>query len=277
MKLTLFRIICGQVYENSLFKGTTEPRDAIIAVLKQQPSGEVREGYTWHVGNLNIISDDYIWFRFGRISDAILPQYDEINKLFIDEESEHAPNALIFLDLHYQVVAIEHNYQLLPNVVRIGKMLERVLNDWLLASLSPVKLEVRELRDLEDIISFINSSYRILTLTFEVGRKNNWDVDTHVQRPHEELLSITNGDVATTEISGSDLNKESAVRVARAVNAKGRVVKIKAMRRPGDKAIKKNSESSHKTIDIDKPKTDEDRIRTFDNIRLEYLNLRNGN
>jgi hypothetical protein len=277
MKFTLFRIICTKLYEQSLFPMELNPRYMILNILKQQPSGELREGYTWHVGNLNIESEDFVWFRFGRISDAILPQYDDEKKIFIDEESEQAPNSLVLIDMNYQVIAIENKYKLHPNVIRIGNTLELILNGWLTASKIYAKIEIREIRDLEDIINFINSSYRILEVKFEVGRKNNWDVDSHVQRPHEALLEIINGDLATTEIQGANLNKDATIRVTRAVNAKGRRVKVKAMRRPGEKATRKSSESSHKSIDVDSPRSEEDMLMLFDRIRLEYMNTRNGN
>lgn len=276
MLFTLFRIICKQPYETSLFPSKIEPREAILDLLKQQPSGEIREGYTWHVGNLNIVSEDYIWFRFGRISDAIVPQYDEIKKNFIDEESEQAPNALMLIDMHYQVIAIENKYQLHPKVTRIGSTFERILNEWLTATKQPIKVEIRELRDLEDIIQFISNSYRILGIEYEVARRNNWDVDEHVQRPHEYLLEFSNGDLATTEITGSNIHKEAAIKITRAINAKGRPVKIKAMRRPGEKATKKTSTDKHKTISVDKPKTNEDMVMTLDTVRLEYTNMRHG-
>jgi len=276
MLFTLFRIICKQPYETSLFPSIIEPREAILALLKQQPSGEIREGYTWHVGNLNIVSEDYIWFRFGRISDAIVPQYDEIKKNFIDEESEQAPNALMLIDMHYQVIAIENKYQLHPKVTRIGSTFERILNEWLTTTRQSIKIEIRELRDLEDIIQLINNSHRIRGIEYEVARRNNWDVEEHVQRRHEDLLEFSNADLATTEITGSNIHKEAAIKITRAINAKGRPVKIKAMRRPGEKATKKTSMDKHKTISVDKPKTNEDMVMTLDTVRLEYTNMRHG-
>lgn len=276
MKFTLFRLICTESYEQSLLQDGKNSRDSLFEVLQQQPSGAVREGYTWHVGNMTEVSPDYLWFRFGRTSHLFLPQYDEDNKMFIDEESEQAPYTIVLVDMLYQVAAIAHKQQLLADVSSIANTLQTVLNIGLRSLQSSKKIDILELYDQEDIIKFIQSAYIISEISFEVGKKNNWDVDEHVQRPHETLLELTHGEKSTTAIEGENLNKDAAIRITRSVGAKGRPVSVKGMRTRGGKRITKHSQKLRKEIDLDKRDLSENTLLAFHSIRSEYKQLRHG-
>jgi hypothetical protein len=170
------------------------PRDIIFEVVRSKPSAQLRRGYTWHIGNIEELDVNAIYFALGRTTTAKVEMYDERAGDFVVAEFDAAPYTHAIMDLHLQLVAIAGKAQLAPTTLGIARLLQKLLNSSPVVLESEAKIGVSPLNDPHDFISHLRDAYSIEQFAVTFRRPNPWDVDADFHAPFERFLAETDGE-----------------------------------------------------------------------------------
>jgi hypothetical protein len=147
-QFVLFRIKLISGLQGVLFDEAQSPATTITRLLRLKPSVELRQGYTWHIGNVEQVEGLGLSFALGRTTKSTVERYDEESQDFIEEDFETSPYTHALFDAEYQVLAIAHKQRLAQTVKTIANSLERLLNDVLnLGTPSNTRIEIAQIND----------------------------------------------------------------------------------------------------------------------------------
>jgi hypothetical protein len=275
LQFQLFRIRIQRPGQLNLFDNPRRsPRDIILAVINSKPSAQLRRGHTWHIGNIEQIDADSIYFALGRTTTAKVEMYDEEAGNFVNQEFDTAPYTHAFLDLNLQVVAIAAKAQLAPTVPGIGRQLEKLLNS------SPVLLEaeaqigVTPLSDPEDFVTHLREAFSIQKFAVTFRRPNPWDVDRDFHEPFEKFLAEADGDKGKAVIEGESLNSEPLEKVATSAAALGDDAEAQIRTARGRRPIKKRLRGNPVNFSADSADDREAKIGIVERIKEIYSRVR---
>lgn len=277
MIFSLFSISAVRRYSEVLTGPITTPSSIIEELLNTSPSSEPRRGYTWLIGNLRALANDCLYFRFGREASTHRAYYDEKTKSFIDTDDPEAPNTHIIIDLKYQVLAIAKNARLNLYVSNIARILQNTLNSNIHLIDGRYEIEISPIYDPEDILTFLKQSYKILSITFEVGRRNNWDANRDVQVPLAKIIELAKSKCSTTTLEGDDIDRDVAEGIARSVSARGRDFSARGIRRRGEKVQTKTARKTAAQLDTLRVSNLDDLQKVSEYARQLYLTIRSEN
>jgi hypothetical protein len=92
IEYSLFRAKFVRSIQTSLFDfNKLTPEDIFIASLNERPSGELRIGNNWHIGNIEKFSNTTGYFAIGRTTKSTIEKFDDTTGNFIEEEVEEGP------------------------------------------------------------------------------------------------------------------------------------------------------------------------------------------
>lgn len=66
VEYSLFRVKFIRPAQISLFNEKITPKELLISAILQKPSAELRTGYHWHIGNVQLFNDSRGYFAIGR-------------------------------------------------------------------------------------------------------------------------------------------------------------------------------------------------------------------
>lgn len=69
---------CRVVYprQGNLLESLPERNELIRKVIEERPAAELRKGHTWHIGNLEEVGPNGLYFAFGRTTVSSIEKYD---------------------------------------------------------------------------------------------------------------------------------------------------------------------------------------------------------
>lgn len=97
---------------------------------------------TWLTGETKRLSEDQIYFQFGKISPEEVGYYDEKGNVFLKKPSEKANHTLVYMDAGLQLVGVVPNSKIAQKTVvtadNLGQAITNHLKNGLIAALGPI-------------------------------------------------------------------------------------------------------------------------------------------
>jgi hypothetical protein len=182
---TLFRIKIIRPSQVDFFEDVQQSHSDIIkAAINEKPFKEIRKGHVWHIGNIEEVGEEGLFFALGRVKKLITDKYDENSGDFVDVEDEQAPYTHVFIDLEYQICAIAHKAKVSQQVTGSAKNLAKLLAVTNVASQNYFMFDVPEL---------ISNAFVVKEFNISFSPPNPWDVEKDFHKPMENLLQQTGG------------------------------------------------------------------------------------
>jgi hypothetical protein len=205
----------------SLFVEDLAPSGIFIEAIKEKPSLTLKNDYNWHIGNVEILSDNTGYFAVGRTTKSIIEKFDEITKNFIVEENEESPYTHVLYNLNIGLLAIAKKNKLAPTANGIARKIEKLFKNTEIIKNNNIEVKIDYLRDPESFIKHLKSAYAIKKFTATFTGPNPLDADELFQRPMSVYLQKANGEKGKTIIQGDDLDNDVLHEVSVSVAATG--------------------------------------------------------
>ena len=271
----LFRIKVIGGNQLSMFEDERTPSTIITRLIRSRPSVQLRQGHTWHIGNVTSVEGLGLFFALGRTTSSTVERYNEDTQDFVQEDFEASPYTYVLFDIDYQVLAIAYKQKLSPTARSTANQLSKLLNDVLnFGTPTGRKIEISTISDPSSFLTNMLEAYAVKRLTFEFGSPNPWDANKDIQQPLQNYLRQIEGEKGSTTVEGGDLNRNTAEEIVKATAATGNDAKAK---------IKRSAESGVTTIRLQRNpasivgeelETEEGKIDIFRRLRELYLNIR---
>src|SRR5262245_28460283 len=91
IEYSLFRAKFVTNPQGNLFPKHKSPKDILLQAIEEKPSIQLRAGYEWHIGNVELFSAHEGYFAVGRTTNATVEKFDEATGNFVVEELETSP------------------------------------------------------------------------------------------------------------------------------------------------------------------------------------------
>ena len=123
----LFRVRVEASRQTDLWYRSSTTDSPILTALEENPTAHSRRSGQWHIGGLVSLPQRGYYFKLGRITKRIEPQWDPDRHDFIDVEKEPAPYTHALLDLPTQVCGLALNPDIASTVRTLGHRLAMLL------------------------------------------------------------------------------------------------------------------------------------------------------
>ena len=204
IEFQLFRVKVFLPQQMSLLEPTRSRSDILREVIESKPEAQLRRGVQWHLGNVEQIGTDALYFRVGRTTTSTLEFFDDGK--FADQSFETAPYTHALIDLPTEVCVIAKKTQLSHQTTGIANQLARLFEHSETALKLETQFKIGEINDPDDFISHLKSAYSISKFAVWFSQPNPFDVNVDFIRPAQKLVSASNGQQGKTEIKGDKLN-----------------------------------------------------------------------
>lgn len=246
--------------------------EMLLKSIDSKPSAETKQGYKWHVGNIELFSESSGYFAVGRTTLSTVEKFDSVSGNFVEEELEKSPYTHCVFEAAIGLIGIAKKPSLSQTTKGIAHRLEQLLGSTDVVRRNWVNVEVLPISDPEGFLEALNSAYRVYNFTASFRGPNPFDADEHFQKPLSVYLSAANGTRGRTSISGDDLNREVLHEVTRSTAATGNEASAKIQRteheKPvtvnlkGDPIVRKYDEEEHQP-----EKALEDLVKAYEGVR----------
>ena len=204
IEFQLFRVKVFLPQQMSLLEPTRSRSDILREVIESKPEAQLRRGVQWHLGNVEQIGTDALYFRVGRTTTSTLEFFEDGK--FADQLFETAPYTHTLIDLPTEVCVIAKKTQLSHQTTGIANQLARLFEHSETALKLETQFKIGEINDPDDFISHLKSAYSISKFAVWFSQPNPFDVNVDFIRPAQKLVSASNGQQGKTEIKGDKLN-----------------------------------------------------------------------
>jgi hypothetical protein len=269
IEFQLFRI---QVYtdeQGNLFRSESRT-DLLREAIESYPQMEFRRGVKWHVGNVEPLGEDALYFRLGKISKATEGRYK--NKNFTDEIAEVAPYTHVILDTHLEVLGIARKPELSSAIPGLAHRLQRMLNESK-QKLPDVTFVINEIKDPEDFLNYVRDADSILRFWKSISRPNAFDA-AELESQFRLLVEDARASTGLVDLKGKELTKSIIEELARSAasvgNKAGATIKSTPDARPERKLLGDNPVIVHES-DLDSRERKES---ILERIRRKYHEIR---
>jgi hypothetical protein len=216
---------------------SVKPEELLVRSIFEKPDIDTKEGYSWHIGNINSINNRLGSFAIGRKTVTPLPHYDIEKKDFVDELSETSPYTTVYFDSIIGLLGIKRNYHLAPTEFGIAKKIEQLLLSTNIVSSSMTYVEVDSIKDPISFINKLKNAYAIKKFTVTFGGPNPFDADEHFHKPMSIYLQEAGGKEGKATIEGENLNQEVLIRMTHSIAATGNDATARLQNTPNEKII----------------------------------------
>lgn len=273
---TLFRIKVAFPSQLMMFGEQSSPPDIIKQAINEKPSKEIRKGNVWHIGNIEEVGKDGLFFALGREKKSIIDKYDSASGDFVDVEDEQAPYTYVFIDLKFQVCAISHKAKVSQNVSASAKNLANLLKETEIANANGYTFNLLEIQDTSEFLELISNAFAIKEFSISFSPPNPWDVEPDFQRPMQNLLQETGGVGGVTKINGDSLNNQILRKLTSSAAATGNKASAKIQEASDGRAVLKKLGGNPATVSTDRINTAQEKLDLMAQVRKFYLFIRNG-
>lgn len=271
----LFRIKVYAPLQANLFGGEFSPQLTLAETLRLKPVVEVRQGSRWHIGNLEQLDIQAVYFALGRTTRSTLELYDEGTGNFLEREFETAPYTHVVCDTALEVCGIANKTQLAPTVQGIARQLERILNSTAKGP-GAHRFEVSAISDPAEFIQQIREAYAVKNFSLSFTLPNPFDVDRDFTEPMQRLLRDAQGKQGKTSLKGDNLDAGVLEELARTAATTGNQAEAKIQRSKSSRPVKRRLEGDVATITEEEPSTLDERRGVLHEIRNLYARIRNS-
>lgn len=217
----LLRIRCEPLQQTSLFSSPKAPSDVIVEAIQAAPTAHVGRGSEWHIARPELIDDDAIGFKMGRLTEVTVPQYDSFAQDFYEAEAERAPYTFGVFDTKTQSCGVMKRQGVSQNAHEIASKLEKLLNSSAAPEKAGFRIVVDAINDPEDFIHALDSADSIIKFSFTASFPNVFDAQNQIQLPAEQFTKAVGGTQTTVEVKGENLEKDILEDLARGAAATG--------------------------------------------------------
>jgi hypothetical protein len=245
-----------------------------IAILAL-PSAVTRKGTAWHIGNLFNIDQDAIYLRIGKIAKSKIGIYDD--GAFIDKEFEQAPYTHVVVDVRLELCAIAKKTQLLPKPAGIAKQFARLLKESAdTHNLQVERFEIEELKDPQEFIEYLRTSYSVSEFWVTFKRPNPWDANRDFHQPMSRLLEQSEGQEGQTKLRGETLKPDVLEELARSAASGGDDAGILCQLVEKGQKIRKQLKVNPAVVSQEEVAQDKQKGALIQRIRDFYQRIRRG-
>jgi len=219
LEFQLFRVKTFLSAQGLLYINKPTSAELLRIVVESRPTEELRQGITWHIGNVENVNDTGIYFRFGKTTKATFETFKD--GVFVDQEFELSPYTHVLLDVELGVMAIAKKARLAPKIIGIAGRLSRLLNLSVPLREQGANIEIVELQDPESFIAHLRHAHSILRFTMSFSRPNPFDANRDFVQPLQKCLTESNGDKGKVEMKGESLSSSLLEELTRSAAATG--------------------------------------------------------
>ena len=238
VEYTLFRVSLLLPSQTSWFHYHVTRTEVFLASLEEKPDSQIRTGYTWHIGNVEIFTPDSGYFAIGRTTRSTIEKYDKQSGNFVEEDLETSPYTHCVFDANIGFVGIAKKPSLAPTTEGIARRLEELLSRTAQVRENNIEVEVAPIPDPDSFLKEIQQAYSVLQFTATFHRPNPIDADEIFQKPLAVYLASADGQRGRTQINGEDLNREVLTAVTKSTAATGNEASAKIKREKAARAVK---------------------------------------
>lgn len=255
IEYSLFRVKMVRPHQSSFLHDDLPPRDIFLRAVLEKPSGELRKGFEWHIGNVQQFSEYTGYFAAGRTTLSTIEKFNPESGDFVEEELEESPYTHCVFDARIGFIGIAKKPNLSQTTKGIANRIEQLLSLAQIVRNNNILVEIRPIPDPDGFLSSLDSAFKVFSFSATFRGPNPFDADEHFQKPLSVYLSAADGQKGKTTISGEDLNRSVLREVTRSTAATGNEVsaRIQKSRRQkpmtinlkGDPIKRKYDEEEH--------------------------------
>lgn len=272
IEYSLFRVKFIRPKQAPLFDEALTPPQVFHQAISERPSGELRAGYNWHVGNLDFFSASSGYFAIGRTTNSKIEMFDVESGNFIEALFEESPYTHCLFNTSIGFVGIAKKPSLSHTTKGIASRLEDLLSRTEVVSRNGLTVEIRPIPDPEGFLNTINEAHRVFRFTATFRGPNPFDADEFFQRPLSVYLSAANGTKGKAIINGEDLDREVITSITRSTAATGNEASARVQKTPKQKTITVNLRGDPIKRKYDEE--DHDLHRVLDDLTNLYSQIR---
>jgi hypothetical protein len=240
IEYSLFRVKMVRPQQRSFLHDEIAPKEMFLRAIREKPSGELRKGFHWHIGNLQMFGEFTGYFAAGRTTKSTIEKFDEENSNFVEEELEQSPYTHCVFDAGIGFIGVARKPNLSQTAKGVAARLEQLLSRAEVVKKNDVLVEIRAIPDPDSFLSAIDTAYRVFNFSATFRGPNPFDADEHFQKPLSVYLSAADGTKGRTTISGDDLNRKVLQEVTRSTAATGNEASARIQKAKRQKAITVN-------------------------------------
>ncbi|HZS28755.1 MAG TPA: hypothetical protein VFB76_16120 [Candidatus Angelobacter sp.] len=207
-----------------------------VRALEEKPSAEPREGHRWHIGNIQLFTQNTGYFACGRTTKSTIEKFDETSKNFLEEELETSPYTHCVFNAQIGILGIARKTSLAPTVKGIAARIQQLLSQTKVVANSHTSVEIAPIPDPEDFLRALDSAYLVSRFAATFHGPNPFDADEAFQKPLSVYLRAANGKSGRAQIQGDDLNREVLKAVTRSTAATGNEATARIRKKKSAKA-----------------------------------------
>src|SRR5690242_10646485 len=110
-----------------MFASERKPPELLRAAILEKPTDYSLRA-RWHIGNVELLDPDALYFALGRAGRSRGPVLDEATGDFVDAEFDSAPYTHVLVDIPRELIAVAQKSSLAHNAAAIVRRLERLLD-----------------------------------------------------------------------------------------------------------------------------------------------------
>lgn len=272
---SLFRIKVFRPHQKEIFGNDRSPPDILGSAILERPT-DTAHGNNWHIGNVEDIGSEGIYFALGRASRSRVPVLDPKSGNFLETEFESAPYTHVLVDVPREIAAIAHKSSLSPDVAAVARSLVRLLSLTSVAAAERVTFEASPVSRPDEFIRALSEAFSISSFTVYFTRPNPLDVDGDFLEPMERLTQEANATDGSTTIRGSALDSEPLTQLTRSAAATGDNATARIRTGPNAISVKRSLRGDTAKVTQDALDTREERQSLLERIRTVYDTIRGG-
>jgi hypothetical protein len=272
--LNLFRLRVFPSSQREFWNNLTPP-EIFKNVVESLPSGELRRGNVWHIGNIDPIDQDWTYFRLGKTSRTKVEMYRNGN--FVDAEFEAAPYTHVLVHYPLELVAIAKKTKLSPNVVHIANRLRRLLAYSSKGRDFRARFEISPINDPQSFIAMLQSAFSVTRFSYEFSRKNIFDIDKDFIDPLERTIEAVDGKKGVAVLKGEALKSGPLEAISRSAASTGDEVSatLKTSRRA--RKVRKKMRGNAATVQVEDLDGTAQMKKAANDVMNKYLQVRGPN
>ena len=276
MEFFLFRLRLEFPKQLSMFHNpeVEDKSSLIMSAILERPSAEIRKNNSWHIGNIEEIDTDGLFFLLGKGSRLSTSIYDENDGNFKEGLLEQAPYTFVFVDTSLQLCAIAKKNKVSQKIENIAKNLSNLLNKSDISIDRNVRFVLSQISNPNNFLNEIEKSYAVTKFIITLSKPNPSDSDKDFHEPLKKILKGTNAETGKTELNGKELDKENISKITMSVSTTGDNASARLIIARGEKPITIHLGQNPARLHTKIQELKDDKIKFFNKIQNMYFRIR---
>jgi hypothetical protein len=272
VELYLFRI---KAFILPVFEGVLSPSAVVRQAIEEKPmTAPGIRGGRWHVGNVEPVDADGLYFKFGRTTKTTRSSIDATSLNFVESPFEEAPYTHAILDVPTEVCGIATKSSLAPTPAAMGRHLAQTLEVSKIAQQHGVRFDVTPLSDPAEFLEVLRSAIAIRQFTLTFTKPNPMDKDEDIYGPLTRWAQAADADGGSATLKGKALDEKPLEDLTRSLAATGDDAVAQVQLEPDQRPVRKRLRGGTASVgagDLDEP---DERPRALERLRSLYAYIR---